>query len=70
MPDMRSVYSSSVDSIGHDPETNELHVKWQNGKTSVYEGVPAETAESVMGSASIGKALHSMVRNQYSHRYA
>lgn len=69
MPDMRSVYSSHVDQIGHDQETGELHVVYKNGRRSIYEGVPAAVAENVMGAASIGSALHSLVKNQYNHRY-
>jgi hypothetical protein len=67
--EMRSVYSSFVDEIGYDPETEELHVKYSSGRTAVYEGVPPTAAATVLSSASIGKALHAHVRGKYGHRY-
>lgn len=71
MPKMRSVYSSHVDKIGHDAEANELHVKWQgSGKTSVYEGVPADLAHQVMNAHSVGQALNEHIKDNYKHHYA
>jgi hypothetical protein len=69
--EMRSVYSSHVDEIGYDPDTEELHVKYDTGKTAVYEGVPLTVAAIVQSGsvASIGKALHAHVRGKYGHRY-
>lgn len=70
MPQMTPVYSSSVQSVGHDPETNELHVQWKNGKTSIYEGVPANVASDVRNAWSVGQAVNTMIKDAYSHRYA
>jgi hypothetical protein len=71
--EMRSVYSSHVDEIGYDPDTEELHVKYDTGKTAVYEGVPSAVAVAVgaVGPSppSIGEALHAHVRGKYQHRY-
>jgi hypothetical protein len=69
--EMRPVYSSHVDEIGHDPDTEELHVKYFSGRTAVYEGVPLTVAAMVLSGsvASIGKALHAHVRGKYEHRY-
>lgn len=69
-PDLRDVYSSHVAQIGHDPDTGELHVVWDTGKTSIYSGVPADVADGVMKSWSIGTALREQVKGQYDHRYA
>jgi uncharacterized protein YijF (DUF1287 family) len=66
----RKVFSSHLDSIGYDPATQQLQVNYQNGKMSVYEGVPPDVYHRVQGSASIGTALHEHVRNRYNHRYA
>lgn len=71
MPDMRQVTSSTVDSIGYDPLTQELHVTWNKSlKTSVYEGVPPEVAEETMNSWSVGQAVHQNIKNHYPHKYA
>lgn len=68
MVEMRSVYSSRVDSIGF--ENGRLFVRWaKGGKTSVYEGVPEELADQVMRSPSIGSALRMSIENQYPHSY-
>ena len=65
---MRKVFSSSVNEIGHDPESNALFVTWTSGKTSVYEGVPADIAKQVMNAPSVGTALQAVKAN-YPHRY-
>jgi KTSC domain len=36
------VSSSYCDAIGHDPENNELHVRWPSGKVSIYSDMSAE----------------------------
>lgn len=70
MPEMRDVYSDSVNQIGYDPETKELHVTWKRtGKVSVYQGVPAAVAEETMNAPSIGQALRNGVQNTYAHGY-
>ena len=69
MTKMLPVYSSHVDQIGYEPSTSELHVKWQDGKVSIYSDVSAQKAKQVMGSWSVGKALTEQVKNVHPHRY-
>ena len=69
MIEWKSVYSDTVDQIGHDPETNELHVLWQKGKHSIYSDVDATKAAHVMNSWSVGHALHAQIKPQHGHRY-
>ena len=68
---MQNPFSDTVQAIGHDPETNELHVVWQkNGKHSVYKDVPADKADMVMKSASVGSALYEHIkRGGHEHSY-
>lgn len=68
MPEMRSVYSSHIDSIGYDADLSELHVRWDGGSTSVYAGVPADLAREVLSAPSIGEALHLGVRGRFPHK--
>lgn len=68
-PKMKPVYSSHVDKIGHDSDTQELHVQWQGGKTSIYSGVSAALADEVSNSWSVGKAIHEQIKDNYPHRY-
>ena len=70
MPVMQDVYSSHVNRMGYDPETKEMTVEWDSGKTSVYDGVPEKVFSDVSTSYSIGKAMNAMVKGKYSHRYA
>lgn len=65
----KSVYSSHVNIVSYDDETQELSVKWDTGKTSIYAGVPPEIANQVMNSWSVGTALHQVVKGKYEHRY-
>ena len=70
LPKMRSVIPGAVSSIGHDPDTNELHVTWKSGKRSVYSNVSAEKADQVMNAYSVGSAVHAMIKTQgHEHRY-
>lgn len=67
LPEMKSVYSSNVDTIGYD--NGDLYVQWTTGRVSVYHGVPASVASDVAGSWSVGKALREQVKERYSHEY-
>jgi hypothetical protein len=68
-PTMRSVHSSHVSQIGYDPDTSELHVVWDTGKTSVYANVSAETANTVSNAWSVGNALKTMIKGNHDHSY-
>ena len=69
-PVMQNVYSSNVQAISHDPDKQELHVQWQGGKTSVYSGVPANVAQEISTSWSVGKAIREQIIPNYSHKYS
>lgn len=68
-PVMTNVFSSHVEKMGYDPEAQELYVQWTGGKTSIYSGVPADVADRVSRSWSIGQAM-AEVKAAYAHRYA
>jgi hypothetical protein len=68
-PTMTPVYSSHVQAIGHDPDTGDLHVSWKGGKTSIYSNVPADLADQVTKSWSVGQAVQTMIKDQFPHRY-
>ena len=69
-PVMHSVYSSNVSSVGHDAETNSMHVAWKSGKTSIYENVPPQVVTDVRNSHSVSKAIRADIIPHYTHRYA
>ncbi len=68
--EMKSVFSDRVSQIGYDPDTSELAVIWKNnGRRSLYSGVPAELANEVMNAASVGAALNADIIGTFDHRY-
>lgn len=68
--DMKSVFSDRVSQIGYDADTSELVVIWKNnGRRSIYSGVPSDIADEVMRAPSIGSALNADIIGQFNHRY-
>jgi hypothetical protein len=63
----QSVSSSTIQSIAHDPSTETLEVKFNNGSTYRYSDVPASVHSDLMDSSSVGKFLNSHIKGQYSH---
>lgn len=51
---LTGVKSSAVHSIGYDPETQTLRVRFHNGGMYDHEGVPPETYAAFTGAASHG----------------
>lgn len=68
--EIRPVYSSSISELAHNDETNELHVTWKDGKTSVYSGVSKEKFERAATAWSVGKYIHAQIKPFHEHRYA
>lgn len=54
---MHPVKSSQISEIGHDPETNTLHVKFIRGGHYSYAGVDADKFEKFKASPSQGTFL-------------
>ena len=71
MIEWHSPSSRVIAQIGHDPETNELHVQWaKGGKVSVYTGVHPEAFEQGVRAPSVGQWLHETIKPNHPHRYA
>ena len=71
---LRPVFSSHIDSIGYDEDTQELHVQFQGStnrppKIAVYRNVPYATAHAVLSAPSIGIAMHRSVRGKFPFGY-
>jgi hypothetical protein len=56
------VDSSNVRSVGHDPETNRLHVEFKNGSVYEYNGVPAHEHQALVNAPSVGSYLHQHIK--------
>lgn len=65
----RNVFSSNVQAVGYDDESEELLVTWKNGKVSAYQGVPEETADALAKAPSVGTMLNMDIKGRYPHRY-
>lgn len=63
------VLSSNVEQIGYDDETSTLLVRWKTGKTSAYDGVPADVAEQAAKNWSVGTFLNDEIKPNFAHRY-
>jgi hypothetical protein len=62
--DRSNVASSSVSSIGYDPQTSTLEVEFTSGIYQYY-GVPEYLYQQLMGAASKGQFLNTYIKNQY-----
>lgn len=68
-PVMHPVYSSNIESVGHDSAKSEFYVRWKSGRTSVYDNVSADKADEVRRSSSVTKAVREMIIPDHDHRY-
>lgn len=64
---MRRVFSSHVERVGYDPDTQELHVHFRGSRNTpdrlvVYRDVPPHKGNAVLNAPSIGTALHFNIR--------
>lgn len=61
--DHTAVQSSTIASIGYDPESRTLEVAFHHGSVYAYSGVPEHVYLGLRSAASVGKYFHSNVRN-------
>jgi hypothetical protein len=62
---MTPVASTSISSIGYDPRQKILYIRFRNGYTYEYQGVPASLYAELMNSYSIGAFLNQHVRRKF-----
>jgi hypothetical protein len=68
MPEMQFVTSSNVEAVGYDKDTQELYVRFLNGRTYVYYEVEEYRFTEMMSGVSVGGYLNQNVKKSY--RYA
>ena len=61
--ELKTVKSSNIEAIGHDPETNTLTVRFKGGNVYHYEGVDADKHKALMGASSVGSHFHANIKN-------
>jgi hypothetical protein len=67
-PEMQPVDSSSVESVGFDPQTNELWIEYVGGATYVYAPVPRSVYRDLLGSDSIGTYINRFIKPRFGYR--
>ena len=60
----KSVSSSLVESVGHDPAEDILEVELQNGSVYQYRDVPEETYEEFLAADSLGRYFNYHIRDR------
>jgi len=65
LPQMTSVSSSNISSIGYDEPNQQLYVQFLNGSIYVYKGVPAHEYQNLMEASSHGSYLNRNFKNVY-----
>jgi len=63
--DMIPVQSSNIESIGYESSTETLHVRFTDGSTYEYKGVPSFIYDGLMSASSHGSFLNREIKNQY-----
>ncbi len=63
--EMIPVASSNVDSIGYDENLQTLYIRFLNGSTYIYKGVPIMEFEGLKNASSVGSYLHRNIKNLY-----
>ena len=65
---LRRVESSSVDSIGYDPGTRRLYVRFVGGRGYVYYDVDQAVFDALLGADSKGRFVNSEIKGAYDYR--
>ena len=64
-PNMNPVDSSTIQAIGHDANSNELHVQFNSGATYVYTGVDADTHDALLNAPSVGQHFAKNIKGNF-----
>ena len=59
--------SSNIDSVGYDPTTQELQVKFRSGAVYRYQLVPQEVYDEFKAANFSGRFLNTDIKNQYEY---
>ena len=65
MPEMHNVNSSNVAAVGYDKANLIVYVKFLNGTTYIYKGVPKAEFENLRTASSVGSYLNSYYKDVY-----
>lgn len=63
--DISFAASSNIDQITYDDDQQTLQVRFKQGKSYAYTGVPSLVADGFQTAESAGKYLNSSIKGQY-----
>jgi len=66
--DRQRVSSSNLHSVGYDPETMTLEIKFHSGGIYQYFNVPIQKVQGLLGAASKGGYFASNIKGVYRYR--
>jgi hypothetical protein len=64
----KAVYSSMVQSISYDSDSQIMTVTFNTGKSYAYLGVPEDVAGDAANAASVGDYMNSEIKGRYQYR--
>lgn len=65
MPEMITVQSSNIASVGYDASTQTVFVQFLNTNVYIYKGVSQFEFENLKNASSVGSYLHRSFKNVY-----
>jgi hypothetical protein len=60
---MKPVKSSSISAVGYNPSARELHVKFTNGGSYIFEGISPEKHQALISAPSVGTHFQNHIRS-------
>ena len=64
----KNVFSSMVQSVSYDSDTQTMIITFNNGKSYAYADVPEDVAGDLSNAASVGEFMNSEIKGRYSYR--
>lgn len=69
LPKLVRVESSSIDSVGYDPDSRRLFVRFvESGNAYVYSNVPKRVFDELLASNSKGRYFNEQIRGAFVYR--
>lgn len=66
--EMQPIQSTNLEAHGYDSAADEFHVRFKNGATHAYRGVPEHLRQQFQTAESKGAFFHAHIRSKYSGR--
>lgn len=64
--EMIRVSSSAISAVGYDPDMMQMRIKFKDGKTYTYCGVPEHIVTGLLGAGSKGGYYRNHIKDRYS----